>query len=199
MRNPSLSIVVLAGGRSRRLGRDKALLPFAGTILVQHVVDRLATLSTDVLVVTRVDQHLAVRGARGVEDIRPEGGVLAGIVAGLEAAHNEWCLVVGCDMPFVNPDLVGYMISQTPGYDVVVPHPEVGYEPLHALYHRRCAPAVRRALEAGEMRVVSFYASLRIRCIGPVELAHHDPQGRSFFNINSPEDLAQAAEWLCAT
>jgi molybdopterin-guanine dinucleotide biosynthesis protein A len=123
-------------------------------------------------------------------------GVLAGIAAGLTAARHAWSFVVACDMPFVNPRLVRYMFSQRAGYDIIVPHVPAGLEPLHALYHRRCRPPLHRALLQGQRRVISFYASLRVRYIEAAESEPLDPRDLSFFNINTPEDLVRARSWL---
>lgn len=190
--NDSLSIIILAGGRGRRLGQDKASLPFGASSLLQHVVDHLSALSTDIVAVIRRDQSLSVRGARLVHDSRPEGGALVGIGTGLRVARHAWSLVIACDMPWVSLPLVRYMRAQTRLHDIVVPHPPPGYEPLHALYHRRCISAVWHALDTGQMRLISFYAGLRVREISADEIARIDSLGRSFFNINTPEELERA-------
>jgi len=202
-RQPSpISAVVLAGGRARRLGRDKATIKLGGETLVQRAVRLVSALSGDPMVVGRADQQsqLAqqIRGARILSDVEPFTGVLAGIASGLTAARHDWCLVVACDMPFVRPDLVRYMMSLREGYDAVVPRLEVGLEPLLSLYHKNCLPALWRALKLGERRVVSFYAPQRVRYVEAAEIRLIDPKGRSFHNINLPGDLAQAKEWLRA-
>lgn len=193
----AVSVVVLAGGRGQRLGRDKATLELVrGQTLLQRALGLVAPLSDDVIVVRRPDQDLSVSAARVISDRAPFHGPLAGILAGIEAAREEWVLVVACDMPFLSRPLLRYMLTLRTGYDVVVPRLAVGMEPLHALYHRRAAAAVRRVLERGERRLVSFYDGLRVRAVTPDELAPHDSEGRAFFNINTPEDLDQARAWL---
>jgi molybdopterin-guanine dinucleotide biosynthesis protein A len=188
--------VILAGGRGKRLGQDKAMLDFGGQPLVQYVSARLSPLSNDQVVVLRHEQTLEMSGVRLVTDVLPQAGVLAGITAGLEAARYDWSLVVACDMPFLNLNLLRYMIAQTAGYDVVVPRLEVGMEPLHALYHKRCLPALWQALERDERRVISFYETLRVRYIETPEVDRFDPLHRSFYNINTLEELEQARAWL---
>jgi molybdenum cofactor guanylyltransferase len=194
-----VSVTVLAGGRGQRLGADKATIEIApGHTLLQRALALVAPLSNDVIVVRRPDQALAAPGARVVTDLPPFEGPLAGILAGLEAAREEWSLVVACDMPFLDRPMLRYLMTLRPGHDVVVPSLEVGMEPLHALYHRRAAPAIRAALERGERRLVSFYRALRVRAVTPEELEPFDRDGRAFFNINTSEDLAQARAWLRA-
>ena len=191
-----ISAVVLAGGRGRRLGRDKATVELGSQTLLQRVIESVSQLSDDIIAVLRPGQHLQVDGARLATDAEPFAGLLAGMAAGITSARYYWCLVVASDMPFLNTDLIWHMMSLRPGYDVVVPRVEAGVEPLHALYHKRCLPALWRALRAGERRVVSFYRPLKVRYLESVEIARFDPTGRSFFNINAPEDLAQAQEWV---
>lgn len=191
-----VSVAILAGGHGERLGRDKATIELRGQSLISRLVASLAALSTDIIVVLRPDQQLQVRGSRTVTDVAPYTGALAGIATGLAASRQVWCFVVACDMPFVNLELVRYMLSCREGYDVVVPCHDLGLEPLHALYHKRCLPFVYQALREGERRLVSFYTPLRVRYIASEEVRMFDPLGRSFFNINTPEELAQAEAWL---
>lgn len=194
-----LSVVILAGGRGERLGGDKAGLQLAGQTLLQRVLANLSSLSDDLIVVLRADQTLEVGGARAVVDVAPDVGVLAGMIAGLEAARHEWAVIVACDMPFISTTLVRLMFAQREGHAVVVPHVEAGYEPLHALYHRSCVPAMWQALRAGRRRPISFYPANGVRIITPAEIAPIDPLGRSFYNINTPQELSQAEAWLAAT
>jgi len=191
-----VSVVILAGGRGERLGQDKATLELNGATLLQRALDALAPLSDDLIVVLRHDQELRAPSARIVRDLEPFAGVLAGMAAGLGAAQHAWSFMMACDMPFVNPRLVRYMYAQRSGYDIVVPRVPAGLEPLHALYHRRCLRPVSRALLGGERRLISFYASLRVRYIEVSESQALDPQELSFFNINTPEDVALALGWL---
>ena len=192
----SVSAVILAGGRGERLGRDKALVELDGQSLVQRVIAVLQLVSPDIVVVERRGQGLQLDGVRVVADLAPYEGVLAALAAGLSAAKQDWCLVVACDMPFLNVALLNYMISQAPGHDAVVPRLPVGIEPLHALYHRRCLVAIGQALRAGEKRVASFYRSLRICFLGIEQIDRFAATRRSFYNINTQEELEQAREWL---
>ena len=195
-RDTPISAVILAGGRGGRLGRDKASVVLGGKTLLQRVQRLVCGLSDDVIVVVRPNQQLGVRDARVVTDVRGHAGVMAAMAAGLVAARHEWSLVVACDMPFISLDMVTYMLSLRQTYDVVVPRLVVGFEPLHALYHKRCLAALWVALEEGRRRVVSFYETLRVRHVDPTEIALCDPEGRSFYNINTPRDLLQAEAWI---
>ena len=192
----ALSGVILAGGRSTRLGRDKALLELEGRPLITRTLDVLVQLTDDLIIVTNRASHLFPRSARVVADRYIGAGVLAGVHAGLLAARGELALVVACDMPFLNLDLLRYIISLARDADVVVPR-WTDVEPLHAVYRpAACLGPIERALARGERRIVSFYRDevreVRVRYVERAEITRFDPQGLSFFNVNGPEDWERA-------
>ncbi len=188
----ALSGVVLAGGRSSRLGCDKALLELEGQPLVARTLDVLARLTDDLIVVTSLVPHLFPVSARVVADRYVGAGVLAGVHAGLLAARGELAVVVACDMPFLNLDLLRHLISLAEEADVVVPR-WTDVEPLHAVYRpATCLGPVESALARGERRIVSFYHEVGVRYVERAEIARFDPQGLSFFNVNTPDDWARA-------
>jgi len=204
-----LTGVILAGGKSRRMGgRDKAFLELDGRPLIEIVVERVRCVCAEVLIVAGDTSPYAGLGVPLVEDRFQGVGVLGGLHAGLEAASHELALVIGCDMPFLNPDLLLAFAAWAKGYDVVVlqhalsppqspprsggdvPEGQGGafVEPLHAAYRRTCLPAIEDAIRAGERRIVSFFSHVRVRTITPAEIAFIDPDLRSFRNVNTPEE-----------
>jgi molybdenum cofactor guanylyltransferase len=186
----SLSAAIMAGGKSRRMGRDKAWIDLGdGRPIVQHVVDVAREVAQDVLIVAN-EQRYATLGVRVVPDAYPDTGVLGGIASGVAAAAHERVLVVACDMPFLLPRVLRYLAEQAEGYDAVVPQVAGEYETLHALYTKACLPAMRRALEAGERRVISFFPHVRVRAVAAEELRPLDLDLRSFTNVNTPDELA---------
>ena len=199
---PVISVAVLAGGRGRRLGRNKVQLALGRHSLLWRVLTTVAPLSDDIMVVARAGEPLGDGDwssdyeVRWLQDRSGAHGVLAGMATGLAAARHDWLLILGCDMPFIRRPLLRYIISQRQSHDLVVPRLEVGLEPLHALYHRNCLYSVEAALDRGERRVSSFFSDLNVRYLDPAEMAPWDPQGRSFFNINTPDDLERARQWL---
>lgn len=197
--NQPLSVVILAGGHSERIGSDKARLCLNGQTLIQRAVDTLSALSDDIICVARAEQDIGVNGAAVIFDLPGAIGVLAALRAGLERSRYSWSLVMACDMPFINLPLVRYMQTLVEGYDIVVPNLEVGLEPLHALYHQRVLAALARAIVDGRKRVISFYEGVRVRKVNEAELRHYDPHLRSFFNINTTADLDQARRWSADT
>ena len=183
--------VILAGGESQRMGSDKALLPIHGARFIDHVYNRLAGLFHEMLIVTNAPELFPEFPCRKVKDIYPAGGALAGIHAGLKHAGNERIFVIGCDMPFVAPELVRTICARAEQADLILPVSSGGHEPLHALYSKACLPAMEHVLAAGERRIASFFDQVRVAEISTDELQQIDPQERSFRNINTPEEYFQ--------
>lgn len=185
-----ISVIVLAGGASRRMGANKALLTIDGNeTLIARVVRHMRPLTDDRLLVTNTPELYADLGLRQTNDLYPGKGPLAGLHAGLSAARHEWVFAVACDMPLVDHRLVRYMILLSQGQQAVVPRPTADtLEPLHALYGKTCLPAIEERLAAGDLRMISFYAAVRVRYVEAEEIAIFDPHGLSFSNANTPED-----------
>lgn len=188
--------IVLAGGLSRRLGRDKAVEPIGGEPLIRRVISRLSALTDETVVVVNSEargESLPLPAeAKPVVDIYPDSGSLGGIFSGLTAASNEWGIVVACDMPFLNNGLMARMLTLREGYDAVVPVPDSYPEPTHALYSKTCLPHIERRLKAGQLRIAGFFDDVRVRRVGADEIDRYDAERLSFFNVNTPDDLARA-------
>ena len=187
-----VSGIILAGGASVRLGEDKALVEVAGRPLVERVVEVLRPLADELVLVTPSPERLAWLGRPAVGDVSPGIGPLGGLHAGLNVIQSPYGLVVGCDMPFLNRDLLAYMISQTGDAEVVMPRVGRFYEPLHAIYARSALPILEQRILDGQRRIRQACAGLRTRYILEHEIAAYDPDHLSFFNVNTPEDLARA-------
>ncbi len=193
--------VIIAGGRSRRMGGvDKRFLSIEGRPLLQHVIERLRPLVEEIIVVTREPEpRIAAWNVRQVTDRYPGHGVLAGVHAGLTAAQGRWAIVVSADLPFLNPELLKALVDRAEAgeADVVIPRRESGLEPLHALYRpERCAPAAERAILRGERRIIAFFPEVRVDEVPPDFLRRWDEAGDSFFNVNRPEEWAQVLDRL---
>lgn len=190
---PAVSAVILAGGRGRRLKADKGQLVLGQQTLLARSIESLARLTDDVIVVTDKPRPTDRPGtARLVHDQIAGSGALSGLHAGLGAARHDYALVVACDMPFLDLRLLRYMTILAPGYDAVVPVWQGEAEPLHAIYARACLPAIETLLRSGGGRVVGFYPHVNVRYLEPGEIALFDPQGLSFFNVNTPQDWERA-------
>lgn len=191
--------IIIAGGQSRRLGYDKRQLRLWGAhgpTLLEQTVATLAPLCAEVVVVLNDPEAWRHLPVRLVPDCVRDAGALGGLAAGLAAITTPRALVVAADMPFLQPTLLQALVDLPCAAQVLIPrapttmHNRAGLEPLHAIYDGTCLPTLRAALDRGERRLVTALSSLT-RCV--VETAtwmRYDPQGRAFFNLNTPADLA---------
>jgi molybdopterin-guanine dinucleotide biosynthesis protein A len=187
--------IVLAGGKSLRLGKSKALEIAGGKSLIERVIQQLKQLSSHVLIATSREQSdlLVAIDAEILVDIYPNKGPLGGIYTGLMASQCSHNIVVACDMPFLNTELLRYMVELSRDFDAVVPRLSMGtLEPLHAIYSKACLDSIRTQLDSGQLRVDSFLSEVRVRYVERPECQRLDPQLLSFFNINYQSDLERA-------
>lgn len=199
----NVSGLILAGGKSRRLGLDKSTMVWPLAVpgspapegpqrtLLEVTGARLAQVCDEVLVVAYHGNHPLPY--RIVPDLYEAGGSLGGIYSGLAAAAYEYALVVATDMPFLSLPLLRWMLAQPRTYDALVPV-RAEPEPLHAIYARSCLEPMRRRLDSGRLKITGFFEDVRVQYVSTDTLAAHDPQGLSFFNINTPEDLQRARD-----
>jgi len=192
----AVSVAILAGGESRRMGRNKALLPLGGRPLIAHIVAIAQSLSEDVIVVTKTPEVYEFLGVPLVTDRHEGVGPLAGLHAAFDATSCPWVIALACDMPFVSRDLLNYLLRCRTDVDVVMPRVGGREEPLHAVYRREpCLSAVERAIRRGERRLISFLPSVRVRYVEEQELRTVDPELRSFWNANTPEEWQQVVAY----
>jgi molybdopterin-guanine dinucleotide biosynthesis protein A len=186
----SVSAAIMAGGRSRRMGRDKAWLDLGdGRPIVRRVIDVAREVADEVLIVAN-DERFRTLGLRVVPDRWPEGGALGGIGTGIGAAAHDRVLVVACDMPFLRAETLRLLVESADGADAVVPRVGGEYETMHALYTKACLAPIERALAAGRMRVISFFEDVRVKALDEAAFRAVDPDLVSFTNVNTPEELA---------
>jgi len=184
--------IVLAGGRSSRMGTPKALLLFDGEPLIVHIVRMLRGLFAEVVIVAAPGQELPAMPVRLVRDEVAYQGPVGGIYYGLKAADGDFGFVTSCDSVFLNSDLIVHLVSLISEHDVVVPRWAGRLQPLHAVYRHSVMPFLEAQLARGELRPVYLFDKVRTRTIAEDEIARFDPDGASFFNMNTPDDYAQA-------
>jgi len=192
-----LSVVIQAGGESRRMGQDKGLLLLLGQPLIARVMARVASLGDEVLVTTNRPEAYRFLGVPLFEDIYPGMGALGGLYTALNVARHPLVAVVACDMPFASPEILAAARERLleAEVDVVIPQSEDGYEPFHAVYRRDiCLPAVKDALEAGERRLISWFPAVKVSTLSAEEASRLDPLQLAFWNLNTPEELRQAEQ-----
>jgi molybdopterin-guanine dinucleotide biosynthesis protein A len=191
---------ILAGGRATRMGRDKAGIRLGGVPLIERVFDRVRGVAQAVIVVGGLPR-LDHRGVPTLPDRYPGANAMGGIATALAHAARTggddlWVLCVGCDTPFVETGLLRHLWGQRADADIVVPRTSHGWEPLCALYRTTCLGAFEQAIGDGNLRVFDVYPRVRCQEVPEGELRRVDPDLRSFFNVNRPEDLAAAQQLL---
>ena len=187
-----LSLAILAGGRSSRMGADKSFVRVLGRPLIEDILAQTAGLADETLVVTNRPDDYAYLGVPLFGDVLPDKGALGGLYSALHSATRRHVLCIACDMPFVVRPLLEYLISLRSEADAIVPRLAGEAEPFRAVYARDCQGPIRAALDAGRMRVISFFSDVRVRFVETAEIERFDPRHLSFFNVNTPEDLEQA-------
>jgi molybdenum cofactor guanylyltransferase len=187
-----LTVAILAGGQSARMGTDKAFVRVLGRPLIEDILAQLSGLGAETLIITNRPADYAYLGVPLFEDVRPGKGALGGLYSAVYCAAQPHVLAVACDMPFVVRPLLDHLLSLAPEADAVVPRLAGEAEPFRAVYSRACLPAMEAALDAGKMRVISFFGAVRVRWVDEPELDRFDPRHLSFFNVNTPADLETA-------
>jgi molybdopterin-guanine dinucleotide biosynthesis protein A len=187
---------ILAGGRARRLGTNKALLEIEGRTILDRILEKMLEVFPNILLVVK-DEDSPLWGDYGsrvkvVADLLPGKGPLGGIYTALEQSPSPYIFVMACDMPYPNLALVRRLLSSARGREAVVPRKGPYIEPLFAVYHRDTRQNARRRLEAGDLKIHDFIDEIDTLFLEEGEVCGCDPDLRSFFNINTPEDLEKA-------
>ncbi|MDX1437209.1 MAG: molybdenum cofactor guanylyltransferase [Anaerolineales bacterium] len=191
-----LTGVVQAGGRSRRMGQDKALMDFLGEPLILQPIRILEQLTREILVITNQPQDYAFLNKPLVKDALPDRGALGGLYTALLAARTAFTATVACDMPFVSERLLRAQyraLCESPDAAAAIPESSHGLEPLHAVYRTEiCLPAVKSALEGGKRRMVSWHQGLIVNIIPNAQVREHDREELAFLNLNTVEEFRTA-------
>ena len=186
--------VLLAGGKSRRMGQDKRLLSVGDETLYTRSLSVLRAIFERVVVVVAQDSPLVASDAPVLRDVIPHCGSLGGLYTGLKEARTQWVFAVACDMPFLDPGTIRHFTSLKGEGDMIMAKLRNGFQPMHALYHRNCLPIIESLIHAQDFKIhrLADHPALRVRVVTPEELSRLDPEGRSFYNVNTPDDLAAA-------
>lgn len=188
-----ITAVILVGGKSRRMGQDKAFLEIDGLPLIERLIQTLQSCFDQLLLVGDRPERFAHYGVPVVSDICP-GSSLGGLYTALKLATTEQVFVTSCDIPFPNPSLIRLLCSQKGEQDAVVPVTARGPEPLFALYRRSCLPSMQAALKRGDFRIMALLQQLQVLEIAPDQLALLDPTDRCLLNLNTPDDYGACRE-----
>jgi len=185
--------IVLCGGRSRRMGRDKASLPFGeGTTLLEHTVGIMRGCASEIVVVAREGQELAAGDYKIARDPAEGLGPLAGLAAGLAAIESERAFVTSCDAPLLLPEFVSWLVEQSQGHDAAVPFVDGYHMVLAAVYSRSVLPVAQRLLDEDRLRPLFLIQAVDARIVSADEVRKVDPDLDSFVNCNTPESYEAA-------
>jgi molybdopterin-guanine dinucleotide biosynthesis protein A len=229
---PNFTTVIISGGKSSRMGTDKALLEIGGKTMIEQIVAQTTGLGGEQIVITNTPERYAFLNLPMFVDVLPNKGALGGLYTAIHSASQPYALTLACDMPFVNQPLLKHMLSLMPDFDAVIPRlaptptpslPRaelrrtgegvhspplsgafptgeglgVGAEPFRAIYSKACLEPIRRALDAGKLRVNSFFPDMRIRWVEENEIKQFDPELLAFMNCNTPEELEEVKKiWM---
>lgn len=189
MRNNHITGVVLAGGKSGRMGLDKASIIVDGRQMIMYVVDALRKVFFDILISAKNAEDFHIPGIKTIGDCIEGSGPLVGIYSALSVSESPYCFVVACDMPCADPDLIKWMSTVCNGYDVFIPRIGSFVEPLFALYSKKCMGPIKDSLLTRNYHVRSIFSKVNVGYANEDDIRKIDPELRSFMNINTEEDL----------
>jgi molybdopterin-guanine dinucleotide biosynthesis protein A len=177
------------------MGEDKALRPFLGRPMIERVVGRLKPVADEILVTTNRPEEYAFLHLPLFTDLVPDRGALGGLYTAIACAGMPLVAVVACDMPFASASLIemAARLMLEEDVDVVIAGSAEGFEPLHAVYRKAaCLPAIESAIETGLWKVIAWFPQVKVRTLKAEELQAADPPGLAFWNVNTPEEFAEA-------
>ena len=191
--------IIMAGGSSRRIGKNKALLPWGTSTLIETIVSIVSTVCDDVIVVSNIPLPMLAESVRVIPDIIPGKGPLGGIYTGLQYAKYDCAFVTACDMPYLVPDAISYLFDESPGWDSVMPSSDGYFEPLFACYSNSCLPVIESMLAINQLRVDEMLPKIRCRLIEQHNFRVFDPELNLFKNLNTLDDYEAALRFNSIT
>ena len=185
----SASGTILSGGKSIRMGQNKALIEIEGTPIISRIHDLFRRLFQEVIIVTNQKESFINFDSKICQDLIPDKGALGGLYTGIFFSSFQYSFCVACDMPFINRSLVQYLFENVQGDDVIVPRTKDGLQPLHAIYSKNCLAPIKRIIEEGKYRIIDFYKLVKVKIVDERDFLFLDPLRESFMNVNTPEEL----------
>jgi molybdopterin-guanine dinucleotide biosynthesis protein A len=185
----SITGIILSGGKSIRMGEDKAFIQIEGVPIISRIYDLFKELFQEVIIVTNQKEFFRNFDSKICQDLIPDKGALGGLYTGIFFSSFQYSFCVACDMPFIKKSLVQYLIKNIQDDDVVVPRTKDGFQPLHAIYSKNCLDPIKRIIEEGKYKIIDFYEMARVRIVEEEDFLSLDPFRESFINVNTPEEL----------
>ncbi len=192
------SVAIIAGGQSRRMGRDKAFVDLGGKSLIKHVIDRSAELGqSETILISNQPAAYRHLGLPIFSDALPDKGSLGGIYTALLRAKSPHVLTLACDMPFINADFLRFLVARIDdSVDIIAPRVDGYPQGLHAIYQKTCLQPIAEQLAADRLKIIRFYGRMRVTYLDEADYAAFDREGRCFANLNTPDELEQARRHL---
>jgi molybdopterin-guanine dinucleotide biosynthesis protein A len=189
-----LAGVILAGGKNRRMGVNKAFLTVNGQRIIDRTAEMFDALFRQVILVTNSPLEYASLDLEIAVDLLPANSPLVGIFTGLCYSSHPYAFIAGCDMPLISRPVIEHLVSLCPGHDVIIPRLDDGYHPLHAVYSRRLIKPMGELIRGGKLKITEVFSHARLREVSAAELRPLDRELRSFLNLNTPDDLRKVAD-----
>jgi molybdopterin-guanine dinucleotide biosynthesis protein A len=181
--------LILAGGKSTRFGKNKALVELDGIRLIERVIRVMGSVFQRLIILTNSPHEYSYLNLPMVEDSIKGLGPIGGLYTGLESISDDAGFFVACDMPFLSESLIRHMVEIRDDFDVVLPKIDWKIEALHGLYNKSCLPTIKELIDSHEYQVIRFFPKVHVKYLGENEIREFDPQLKSFFNINKPNEL----------
>jgi molybdopterin-guanine dinucleotide biosynthesis protein A len=181
--------VILSGGKSIRMGKNKAFIQVEGVPIIERIHNLFRELFQELIIVTNETDLFSNFNSKIYSDLIPDKGALGGLYTGivLSSFYHSFC--VACDMPFIKKSLVQFLIENVANEDVIVPRTKDGLQPLHAIYSKNCVDPIRRSIEEGKSKIIDIYDQVNVKIIDEKDFLCFDPGRESFINVNTPEEL----------
>jgi molybdopterin-guanine dinucleotide biosynthesis protein A len=188
-KNNKLSGIILSGGKNIRMGENKAFIEIEGIPIIKRIQNLFARLFYEVIIVTNQKELFSDMNIKIYADLIPNQGILGGLYTGIFFSSFKYSFCVACDMPFLNEDVIQYLIKNIKENDVVVPKTKDGLQPLHAIYSKNCLEPIKKIIDMGKYKVIDLYPLVKTKIIEENEFYNLDPMRESFINVNTPEEL----------
>lgn len=183
-----MTVIILAGGKSRRMGSNKSFLKYGNTTFIEHQIAKLKRIFSEIIISTNDCNTYSSLNLPLVTDIIPEKGPLSGICAGLMYMRSSHAFVIACDMPFISEKVILYLKEYSNNYDIVVPQTEYGLEPMHAFYSKNCIQPMCRYIKEDRLRIVDFFSEVKVKIVDNKEFKDLTVIEQSLVNLNTPEE-----------
>lgn len=185
----ALTGIILSGGKSVRMGMDKAFIKVDGIPIIQRTYDMFSKLFQEIIIVTNHKELYSTFQAKIVNDLITDRGALGGLYTGLFYSSFPYSFCVACDMPFLKESIIRFLLQQVDGFDAIIPKTADGLQPLHAIYSKNCIGPIKKLIDQGGYKIIDFYPLIKIKIIEENEFIALDKNRESFINVNTPGEL----------